>query len=107
MPGANPPTMRAFGGTPNSDRRVLALFLRYGYTPAPYSIYRNVFKLTSACIRSIPSAIVGQPGAISALADDRPAPITWMWQQHLAGAGNWRFQLWPFLMFQAWKEQWC
>ncbi len=35
-----------------------------------------------------------------------PKPITRMWQQHLSGAGNWRFQLWPVLTFQAWKEAW-
>jgi asparagine synthase (glutamine-hydrolysing) len=36
-----------------------------------------------------------------------PQPITAMWRLHVAGEGNWRFQLWPVLMFQAWKEQWC
>lgn len=27
------------------DREVLALYLRYNYVPAPYSIYKNIFKL--------------------------------------------------------------
>ncbi|MFW8744745.1 asparagine synthase (glutamine-hydrolyzing) [Mesorhizobium japonicum] len=34
-----------FGG--DIDRKALGLFLQYGYIPAPYSIYKNVFKLLS------------------------------------------------------------
>lgn len=30
---------------PQIDRNVLALFLRYNYIPAPYSIYQNLYKL--------------------------------------------------------------
>lgn len=41
--------LRAFHKTPDFtkeiDRDSLALFFRYGYIPAPYSIYKNIFKL--------------------------------------------------------------
>jgi asparagine synthase (glutamine-hydrolysing) len=32
------------------DRDVLALYVRYGYVPAPYSIYKNVYKLPAGTI---------------------------------------------------------
>ncbi len=32
------------------DRDVLALYVRHGYVPAPYSIYRGVFKLAPGCL---------------------------------------------------------
>lgn len=40
------------------DRNVLALYLRYNYVPAPYSIYKNIFKLI--------------PGTIITICPDRP-----------------------------------
>lgn len=41
----------AFPGT--IDRNVLALFLKYGYVPTPYSIYKNIFKLPPACVLTV------------------------------------------------------
>lgn len=35
------------------DREALALFFRGGYIPAPYSIYKNVFKLDAGCFLEI------------------------------------------------------
>ncbi len=35
------------------DRDVLTLFLRYGYVPAPYSIYRGIYKLPPACTLTV------------------------------------------------------
>lgn len=35
------------------DRRVLALYFKCGYVPAPYSIYRDIFKLPQGTILSI------------------------------------------------------
>jgi asparagine synthase (glutamine-hydrolysing) len=35
------------------DRGALALFLRYSYVPAPYSIYRGVRQLTPGCILTV------------------------------------------------------
>ncbi len=34
-----------------------------------------------------------------------PAPIDRLWAGHQSGTGNWQFQLWPVLMFQAWLER--
>ncbi|HLA90396.1 MAG TPA: asparagine synthase (glutamine-hydrolyzing) [Gemmatimonadaceae bacterium] len=44
------------------DRDVVALYLQFGYVPAPYSIYRDVYKVEAGCILSI------------SLADDRSPP---------------------------------
>lgn len=44
------------------DPRALMLFLRYGYVPAPYCIYKNVLKLAPGCVASFRHAM------------DRPAP---------------------------------
>jgi len=35
------------------DRNSLALFLRFNSIPAPYSIYKNIFKLAPGCIASL------------------------------------------------------
>lgn len=35
---------------------------------------------------------------------NRPA-VRSLWQQHLSGRGNYQHQLWPILMFQAWRER--
>ena len=38
------------------DRDALTLYLRYNYIPAPYSIYRNIFKLPPAAILQVTSS---------------------------------------------------
>jgi asparagine synthase (glutamine-hydrolysing) len=37
------------------DRNVLALYLRHGYIPAPYSIYEGIFKLPPGTMLAIPA----------------------------------------------------
>lgn len=46
------------------DRDALALFLRHGYVPTPYTIYQNVFKLPPATILSLPAAQDGWRDAV-------------------------------------------
>src|SRR5215210_3883336 len=47
------------------DRDALALFLRYNYIPAPYSIYRNIYKLPPATFIALDAN--GSNGALSPL----------------------------------------
>ena len=35
------------------DRNVLALYLKFMYVPAPYSIYKGIFKLEPGCILNV------------------------------------------------------
>ena len=53
------------------NRDVLALFMRYNYIPAPYSIYKNIYKLYPGTLLSIrlEDAIYGVP-------DFSPMPVT-------------------------------
>jgi asparagine synthase (glutamine-hydrolysing) len=44
---------RCEGFTNPVDRSVLALYMRYCYVPAPYSIYKNIYKLEPGCVLSI------------------------------------------------------
>ncbi|HEX2834604.1 MAG TPA: asparagine synthase (glutamine-hydrolyzing) [Thermoanaerobaculia bacterium] len=63
---------------PEIDRDVVALYARYGYVPAPYTIYRNTWKLLPGSILSI------RPG------DARPEPRRyWDVREHAArGTAN-------------------
>ena len=43
-----------------------------------------------------------------ALADSgmiNPGPVRKKWLEHQSGHCNWKYQLWPVLMFQAWHQQ--
>lgn len=52
--GSELKALRAFRGFDNPvDRDSLALFLRYSYVPAPWSIYLNVFKLEPGALLSL------------------------------------------------------
>lgn len=42
------------------DPAALAMFLEYGYVPAPHSIYKNVFKLLPGAILTIGPGLTGQ-----------------------------------------------
>ena len=35
-----------------------------------------------------------------------PRPVRRCWREHIAGARNWRHELWGVLSFQAWLERW-
>jgi asparagine synthase (glutamine-hydrolysing) len=52
--GSELKALRAYPGFSNSiSREALALFMRFMYVPAPYSIYQNIFKLEPGCMLSI------------------------------------------------------
>ncbi len=52
--GSELKALRAYPGFANSvSREALALYMRFLYVPAPYSIYQNIFKLEPGCMLSI------------------------------------------------------
>jgi asparagine synthase (glutamine-hydrolysing) len=52
--GSELKALRAYPGFANSvSREALAMYMRYMYVPAPYSIYQHIFKLEPGCILSI------------------------------------------------------
>jgi asparagine synthase (glutamine-hydrolysing) len=54
--GSELKALRAYPGFANPiSREALALYMRFTYVPAPYSIYQNIFKLEPGCILSINS----------------------------------------------------
>ena len=56
--GSELKAMRAYPGFANPvSRDALALYMRFTYVPAPYSIYQNIFKLEPGCMLSINTAI--------------------------------------------------
>lgn len=51
---SDPEVMRAYSGFQAAiDREALALYLRYGFIPAPYSIYEGIYKLEPGCLLTI------------------------------------------------------
>jgi asparagine synthase (glutamine-hydrolysing) len=52
--GSELKALRAYPSFANPvSREALALYMRFTYVPAPYSIYQNIFKLEPGCILSI------------------------------------------------------
>lgn len=43
------------------DRDALALYFRLSYIPAPYTIYKNIYKLQPGCILKIKTPFTGEP----------------------------------------------
>jgi len=64
--GSELKALRASSGwSPELDQDALAAYLRFGYVPAPFTIYRGVQKL--------------EPGTILTLSGERPVAITSYW----------------------------
>lgn len=54
--GSELKALRAYPGFDNPiDRDALALYLQFCAVPAPYSIYRDVFKLAPGCVLTLPA----------------------------------------------------
>jgi asparagine synthase (glutamine-hydrolysing) len=52
--GSELKAVRAYPGFANAiSREALALYMRFTYVPAPYSIYQNIFKLEPGCLLSV------------------------------------------------------
>ena len=52
--GSELKTLRRYPGFDNEiDRHALALYLQYSCVPAPYSIYRHIYKLEPGCLLSL------------------------------------------------------
>ena len=56
--GSELKALRALPGFANPvSREALALYMRFTYVPAPYSIYQNIFKLEPGCMLSIDTTL--------------------------------------------------
>jgi asparagine synthase (glutamine-hydrolysing) len=54
--GSELKALRAYPGFANPvSREALALYMRFSYVPAPYSIFQNIYKLEPGCMLSISS----------------------------------------------------
>jgi len=58
---------------PTIDQGSLALFMRLGYVPSPYSIYRDVYKLMPGCVLTVGLEQISSRGTFSASPDDAAA----------------------------------
>ena len=60
--GSELKALKAYPGFSNPiSKEALTQFLRFTYVPAPYSIYRNIFKLEPGCILSIKGHLPSAP----------------------------------------------
>lgn len=63
------------------DRTALALYLRYGYVPAPHALYRGIHKLPPGSVLELDTAALAPGGTL-------PAPRRWWSCAHAAQAGR-------------------
>lgn len=60
--GSELKALRQFPGFTNPiDRNVLALYMRFNYVPAPYSIFQDIYKLEPGCLLSLWESATRQP----------------------------------------------
>ncbi|BAY51888.1 asparagine synthetase [Thermostichus vulcanus NIES-2134] len=72
--GSELKALRAYPGFDNAiERRSLALFMRYDYIPAPWSIYENIWKLSPGCFVQFRAASHGgEPLAVGSRGNIKP-----------------------------------
>ncbi len=75
--GSELKALRAFPNFANPvSREALAMYMRFSYVPAPFSIYRNIFKLEPGCILSIDtSAALLQKGHVPNVSTALSVPL--------------------------------
>ncbi len=72
------------------DRDVLALYFRHNYVPAPFSIYKRIYKLPAGCTLSVSASASCENGNFSPFPDDENAsrlPIRYWSLQTVAERG--------------------
>jgi asparagine synthase (glutamine-hydrolysing) len=74
--GSELKALRPFPGFDNPiDPDVLALYMQYSAVPAPYSIYRNIYKLEPGCVLSLSLADASTPPSHAPFAPARQAGL--------------------------------
>ena len=75
--GSEPKALRLYPGFDNPiDPDVLALYMQYSAVPAPYSIYRHIYKLEPGCVLSLSLADSSTPPSRAPFAPARQAGLT-------------------------------
>lgn len=75
--GSELKALRRFPGFDNPvDRDVVALYLQFCYVPAPYAIYRQLYKLEPGCVLSLSLADAASPPAEALFAPARHGSLT-------------------------------
>lgn len=75
--GSELSALRRYPGFDNAvDRDVVALYARFQYVPAPYSIYRSVYKLEAGCVLSLSASDADSPPSEAPRAPARHGSLT-------------------------------
>lgn len=75
--GSELKALRRYPGFDNTiDRDVVALYLQFGYVPAPYAIYRHIYKLQPGCVLSLSLADAASAPAVAPFAPARHGGLT-------------------------------
>ncbi len=79
------------GWNPSVNSDALALFMRYAYVPAPFSIYQDIYKLPPGCFLSVSASDCQNPSSFSAVPDATAgvfAPRRYWSLKSIANAGT-------------------
>lgn len=73
------------------DRDVLALYFRHNYVPTPYSVYRDVYKLSPGCVLTVSECAVDRRVSFSPFPEDQAAswrPVRYWSLKEVAERGD-------------------